>query len=300
MKTPLLKKCLALALCCCLFAALLTTGAWAADDEHQMDVGTSATVRPDLFGSDTKNLMPGDSASFTVRVTNSVGREIRLYFRAADTAADTIEQAGGSKEASDQLLSILDLTVSASDGTVLYKGSADGKSPAEGYSTVLNGIEGNQILLGRLRNAASTTLTVELTVTGRGMSNEWQNAMAMVDWEFGYTKVSSPPSVDPDEPTGSSSSTTPSTTDPSTSTTGSSTTDIGEEDVPLINVDDPDVPLSQPDEEIEFIPDGDLPLTGALAALSGNTKAVGSLTLLLLVACIVVGLALRKRTQHSK
>lgn len=265
-------------------------------EDTSVDLG-SKTVGRDLFASNTKGMMPGDSAAFSVGLTNVTGKRVEVYFRAVDTAESKITAENGSKAMSDQLLSVLELTITKPDNTVVYQGTADGKSVVGG--TALNPIESEEpsanILLGTLEAEGQTYLNVTINVD-KNLGNEYQKALAMIDWEFGWkdvTPIDPPPGPgpdpgDPDDPYIPPSDPDDPYTPPSDP---DDVIDIPEEETPLappvLDIPDAEVPLAPPDQDILVdIPDGELPLTGAIAAMAGNTQAVGSVVVLLLAGCV--------------
>lgn len=234
----------------------------------------------DLF-SNMKNLMPGDVISNTVAIANRSSRSVTIYLKAYPdfTSADGITAVRGDSTASaegktfrDDILNQISMTLKLGD-TVIYEGSADGLTPADGYTALTEGDYG--ISLGNFPANNQQILTVTLQLPGPVFDNSFADSFDAVDWVFCVE------------------GTTPSTGGGGGGSTpggggGHRVTPIGDSEVPLgpwtgentdsnIVITDPDVPLAV------------LPKTGD-AGVSGY---VFGILAALLVACSA--LYMRKR-----
>ncbi len=131
----------------------------------------------DLF-PDFKDVMPGDTLSQTVTVKNDADNKVKV---------DIYIRSLGAHEDSAEFLSQLDLKVSKSEENEM----------AYMFDAAANETAGltDWVLLGTLYSGGEVNLDMLLTVPAE-LSNEYQNQIGYLDWEF---KVEEFP-VDPDDP----------------------------------------------------------------------------------------------------
>ena len=138
----------------------------------------------DLFGSDFKELMPGDSVTGDVTIKNSSTETdyVRISLHAFPNDETTAEAATLSaakelgKDAADMLdfLDQLDITVTnANTGAVVYSGKAGGEY----------GPNGAFIALGDYKSGESLTLRVVLSVP-LTLGNEYASRVGEIDWQI--------------------------------------------------------------------------------------------------------------------
>lgn len=241
----------------------------------------------DLF-SNMKELMPGATVTNTVEMKNLSSREVTMYLRAypdfvtKDNGASaernrtetsetgdksTADPAG--KTFRDDILDQIEMTLTLGD-KVIYKGSADGKTPEAGYTAMTTADYG--IKLGSFAAGEEKKLEVKLVLPGPKFDNSFANSFDAVDWVFCAEGTT------PDNGGGNSG--------------GSSGGGGGNK-----TIKDPSVPLGPGDANI-VITDPDVPLS-ALPKLGDNgiSGYVFGILLALLIACSA--LYMRKRCSRS-
>lgn len=151
---------------------------------------TSYTVSvQDLFYN-FKNLLPGETASQTITVTNSYSQETEIFLRAED-----IEQSLSpeQKERVDRLLrEYADIVITDDTGHVLYNGPIWGNlGAAGGRSATMK----NEISLGRFAAGQTMNLNVQLQIDPE-MSSEYAELFGLVRWVWsaeGAETTTTPP-----------------------------------------------------------------------------------------------------------
>lgn len=150
------------------------------------DMTVNAGKNRDLF-SKMKNLMPGAQVSNTVKITNNSSDAVTFYLKAySDYVSDgdgAVRADGASaesvmvdgKEFKDQLLGEIDMTIQMGDA-ILYQG------PAAGEGELVTGDYG--ISLGSVAAKSAETLTVQITLPGESMTNEYASSFGAIDWIF--------------------------------------------------------------------------------------------------------------------
>lgn len=241
----------------------------------------------DLF-SNMKELMPGATVTNTVEMKNLSSREVTMYLRAypdfvtkdngASAERDRTETSEtGDKSTADpagktfrnDILDQIDMTLTLGD-KVIYKGSADGKTPEAGYTAMTTADYG--IKLGSFAAGEEKKLEIKLVLPGPKFDNSFANSFDAVDWVF------------------CAEGTTP---DNGGSNSGGSSGGGGGGKT----IKDPSVPLGPGDANI-VITDPDVPLS-ALPKLGDNgiSGYVFGILLALLIACST--LYMRKRCSRS-
>ncbi|MDR2108485.1 MAG: hypothetical protein LBP28_03370 [Coriobacteriales bacterium] len=132
----------------------------------------------DLFGTATKELVPGDARSITVSLRNNAPDPVdfRLAARSLSTAeARDLEAAYPGKTADDALLDATEITV-RHGAAVLYAGTLRGMSSASLYSLA-------GVAVGRVSAGWAGSITVEL-VLRKDVGAALMNRLCAVEWVF--------------------------------------------------------------------------------------------------------------------
>lgn len=121
----------------------------------------------DLF-PDFKNVMPGDTLTQDVVVSNSVknGYTIRLYIRAL-----------GAQQGSEEFLSMLKLTVKQDGDKTLFEAPSDETAQLTDW-----------VYLGTYKAGATVTLNCTLEVPIE-LGNDFQEAIGYLDWQFKVEEI---------------------------------------------------------------------------------------------------------------
>jgi len=281
----------------------------------------------DLFGANTKNLLPYDEREFSVKLSNNSGKAVTLYIRADETSDaefakmlgfidDVASYDAGSLSAGQQaelaqaktvsaaLLSQIRMRVKLSGASdYLYAGPSDGKGTEGGTALDKDSdaVTGGYIKLGTLSNGADTYLNVNISVPGMG--NEYAKAEALVDWVFlaQFSGGDNPPGGgDDDDDDDDGGGDNPGGGDDPGS-------DIPDGDVPtgdnpggdtdgdvIIDIPEEGTPLAPPDTVIVIDDPGELPLTGAF--VGSGAKAIGSIVMVLLATSLVLVVVKKRKS----
>ena len=138
----------------------------------------------DLFDN-FKNMMPGDTRTQTVVVTNNYRTfdRIKVYLRAIphgeDNPLSDIVSEYETLDSMKDFLSKLSMTVRA-NGRIIYSASPD----------KLDGLSSN-VLLGTIAYGETVKLDVELSIPA-DLGSEYSNRMGKVDWIFTVEQVIDP------------------------------------------------------------------------------------------------------------
>lgn len=196
MKRDKIKRLVA-GLCAMVVLAMGSTTALAADTVDVNGSGRASDTTKvvvgyqdkDLF-SNMKDLMPGDVISNEIAVSNQSGRAVTIYLKAYSqfdsedglTAhRETSEASAEGKTFRGDILDQISMTLRMGD-EILYRGSADGNDPEEGYEAMTAGDYG--ISLGSFAAGSQKALTVELTLPGPEFDNSFADKFDAVDWVF--------------------------------------------------------------------------------------------------------------------
>ena len=116
----------------------------------------------DLF-EDFKDVMPGDSLTDTITVSNKniTDKKVKIYMRSL-----------GAQEDTDAFLSQLSLTVDETGASTLFEAPADESAQLTDW-----------VLLGTLSPGGSAELSVTLNVP-IDLDNEYADSIGYLDWEF--------------------------------------------------------------------------------------------------------------------
>ena len=246
----------------------------------------------DLF-SNMKNLMPGDTVTSVVTLANRSEREATIYLKAytefttpdggktaerdrteTSETGDISTASPDGKTFNNDILNQIDMTLTVGN-TVVYKGSADGQEPAQGYKAMSDGDYG--ISLGKLSGGQAEKLTVELTLPGPTFDNSFASSFDAVDWVFCVEGTT------PDNGGGGGSS---GGSGGGGGSGRSRTSTIGEGDIPLAVL-----------PKVDILPE-EIPL--AVLPKLGDTGVIGYVFGILLALLIACGaLYLRKRCSRS-
>lgn len=143
----------------------------------------------DLF-SNMKDLMPGDTVSNEIAVSNQSSRSVAIYLKAYSQFSsedgvtahrDASMASAEGKTFRGDILDQITMTLKMGD-EILYQGSADGENPAEGYEAMTAGDYG--ISLGRFAAGSQAVMTVEITLPGQEFDNSYASKFDAVDWVF--------------------------------------------------------------------------------------------------------------------
>jgi hypothetical protein len=136
------------------------------------------TADGDLFVN-FKGLIPGESQSQVIRITNEYSQNTEVFLR-----ADYIDQSQATPENQalvDQLLKeYAVITITDSHGTVLYHGPVWGNLDIDSH-----GIDSAKyfISLGVFNSLTSGNITVNLSLDP-AMDNKYQNLLGLIKWTF--------------------------------------------------------------------------------------------------------------------
>jgi len=175
-------------------------------EEYEFTPGITAGYSgTDLFGSEFKNLMPGDKIdSYTVRIHNEgrSGYTTKVYIRALGPNDKIVDGSDlGDKKVNQAMLGYLNLTVKKAKGdTELFNATADKTDKMTDW-----------VLLGSLKKGGEVDLTLSLYVDPIMGSDpeltaeenkDMQRAASAIDWEFKIEEIKNPGSSDTGDNTG--------------------------------------------------------------------------------------------------
>lgn len=127
----------------------------------------------DLF-YDFKNLVPGESRTQVIQLSNTSGSSSEILLKASNTAQDTENAA-----LIDALLKAhLTVIITDDGGNVIYSGAIYGNLEGNSAETMKN-----YISLGNFENGQTKRLTVSLSVSPE-MDNDYQTLAGRVKWEL--------------------------------------------------------------------------------------------------------------------
>ncbi len=194
MKTKLIRRFMGVVAASAMLVTCLGVGVAAADDEviYQGSGRGEVVVSPgtpsdpkDLFGSEMKNLMPGDTITKSIALQNNGSRRITFYMK-AEAAASSQFATDAEKSMSDDLMNKMTLEIavrnqSGGEPRVLYQGPASG-DPSEGVGTT-GDLVTQYIQLASVSAQQGAVLDVTLSVP-KSLGNEYQDGIAKVNWLF--------------------------------------------------------------------------------------------------------------------
>lgn len=132
----------------------------------------------DLFAN-FKNLVPGDSRSQVITVTNNWNKETEIFLN-----ADYIEQSKADEKTYKLVEKLLRestiITVSDSQGNVIYSGYVYGNYDVESVGD--NSMK-YPISLGKFKAGQTKNLYVSLSLS-KDMDNEYKNLLGLIKWVF--------------------------------------------------------------------------------------------------------------------
>ncbi len=139
---------------------------------------TFKTSGGDLFVN-FKDLIPGESQSQVIKISNVFSQKTEVFLR-----ADFIDQTHATPENRELIEKLLKqyavITITADDGTVIYKGPVWGNPDIDSHGT---DSAKYFISLGRFDAGTSKNLTVSLSLDS-AMDNRYQNLLGLVKWTF--------------------------------------------------------------------------------------------------------------------
>jgi hypothetical protein len=169
------------------------SGAWEWTDATVYKTDTGKEIK-DLFGDITKNLVPGDVKNITVKLTNNDAEGdvvFALYARAlkGEESRALTASAGdfANKTANDELLNKIQLEISNYDeSSTLYSGPMGGDSAPDSIYGSFTDSDGTTVRGGKIlgRVSAGKTGILKIAVSVDDIGNEYQNALAAVEWRI--------------------------------------------------------------------------------------------------------------------
>lgn len=246
----------------------------------------------DLF-TDFKGLMPGGSYEQNISVQNGGNASSKLYLKAVPAPAkefENKEQQALSEELLGKLTLSLEITLPGKQPQLIYSGPATGQT-GNAATTMTS-----YILLGTFAANATGKMVATLTVPST-LTNEYQKAVAKINWVFIAEGADAPASSLTSQTTPATSVTTANTgtggdvfyyIPPTVLPVATPTTNIADEAVPLTQ--QPNL-VSIPDE---LIPGEKSPLTGQKAGLLGAVTVVA-----VVASSIIIAAKPRKRKQEG-
>jgi hypothetical protein len=160
-------------------------------------IGDSDEKYRDFFGDDAKGMLPGDTVSFTVALSNQTSHPVVFYMRAHAMNQDETETLREdlhdvfSETAAADLLNDVNITITdlvAGAGEILYKGTlagamTGGKQIYDGQTGAQNAAGFGGVRLGTMQANTVGYMNVTLSLSAASKAVN-ANMLAAVNWQF--------------------------------------------------------------------------------------------------------------------